>query len=609
MNKMSKSKFSVVMEFLSGAKRFYAIAILAAICSSLADMIVPQIVRIAIDDVLMDNGTHAKLPSFVLTLIEKIGGFSFLARNIWIMALAILVVAFIQVFTKYLFEVFESRASQTFMKKMRDDLYIHIGKLPFSWFMKNHTGDIIQRCTSDIDTIKSFVSEQLISMFRTVLMLVFAMIFMFRMNFELTLIALIPIPFIIYFSVVFHNKLVPRFMECDENEGKLSTIVQENLTGVRVLRAFGQEEKETDKFLKHNKFYTGLWNNVAKMMSRFWTVADCLSAFQIMMVIIFGALFCVKGTMTEGEFIAFISYNAMFIWPIQELGRMIADMSKAGVSVTRIYNIMIEEVESDSPNCICVPMNRDIVFKNVSFSFDSSSKILHNINFDIKAGTTLGILGGTGSGKSTLMLLLDKLYSLGEGQGKITIGGVDIRDIKTEYLRKNIGIVLQEPYLFSGTIEDNIGIGIDKITLEQIRKAACEACLDNTVMRFGDGYKTMVGERGVTLSGGQKQRTAIARLLSNIKPIMILDDSLSAVDTETESKIRMALNSYHGKATIILISHRIATLSSADKIIVLDKGRIAESGTHDELKTSGGIYQKIYETQNLTQNCDFLGGV
>ena len=234
----------------------------------------------------------------------------------------------------------------------------------------------------------------------------------------------------------------------------------------------------------------------------------------------------------------------------------------------------------------------------MDFAYENSPHILHDINFTMKAGTTLGILGGTGSGKSTMMLLLDRMYDLPAENGRITIGGVDIADMKAEHLRSHIGMVLQEPFLFSRSLKDNIGITDDGLTLSDIREAAKAACLDDAIEGFTKGYDTFVGERGVTLSGGQKQRAAIARMLTQNTPIMIFDDSLSAVDTETDAKIRKALEKRFGSASIILISHRITTLSKADKIIVLDRGRIAEMGTHEELKSAGGIYQRIYEIQS-----------
>ena len=593
-----REKLSLLWRFLNGAKRFFLISILSAAVTALADMIQPQIIRAAVDCAI--GGKEGDFPKFVMDVVDSIGGFAYLGKNLWIMALAILVVACFQVGSQFSFRVSNTMASETLVKTMRDMLFSHIERLPFGWHMKNKTGDIIQRCTSDIDTTKNFLSEQLTSVFRIVILLILSVSFMLGMDWRLALIALLPTPFIILHSLQLHKQMHDGFLQCDENEGKLSAMAQENLTGVRVVRAFGLERAEIDKFGKQNVFYTSLWEHVGKIIAKFWAISDVLVGIQVMLVIVFGAYFCVNGHLTEGEYIAFISYNSMLVWPIRQLGRMISEMSKAGVSIDRVFYIMNSPVEQDDPDAFDAPMDGDICFEHVNFAYENSPQMLHDIHFTMKAGTTLGILGGTGSGKSTMMLLLDKLYLLEEGGGRITIGGTDIRKIRTSHLRRNIGMVLQEPFLFSRSIAENIGIVSPSLDMEAIRDAAAAAALDETVMSFAAGYDTMVGERGVTLSGGQKQRTAIARMLSQDVPIMIFDDSLSAVDTQTDAKIRGEIAKRFGKASVILISHRITTLSAADKILVLEKGRIVEEGTHDELKSAGGIYQKIYETQSGT---------
>ena len=594
-----RENLSLLWQFLRGSKRYFLVTVLAACITALADMLQPQIIRAAVDCAL--GGKEGNFPAFVMDAVDSIGGFRYLGQHLWIMALAILAVAVVQVASNYTFRVYNTKASETLVKSMRDQLFSHIQHLPFSWHMKNRTGDIIQRCTSDIETTKNFLSEQLTSVFRIVILLILSMCFMVSMHGSLTMIALIPMPLIIWYSMHFHKQIHDGFTECDENEGKLSAMAQENLTGVRVVRAFGQERSEMEKFTKQNDYYTSLWIRMAKIMSKFWSVSDIFSGIQVMLVVIFGAYFCIRGSLSEGEYIAFISYNSMLVWPIRELGRMISEMSKAGVSIDRVAYIMHAPVEADDPDATEAPMDGDICFEHVRFAYENAPELLHDIHFTMKAGTTLGILGGTGSGKSTLMMLLDKLYLLDENCGRITIGGTDIRKIKTAHLRKNIGMVLQEPFLFSRTIAENIGIASPEMDLNAIRAAAEAAALDETITSFAQGYETMVGERGVTLSGGQKQRAAIARMLTQETPIMIFDDSLSAVDTQTDAKIRQAISQKFGKASVILISHRITTLSAADKIIVLDRGRIVEEGTHEELKCSGGIYQKIYETQSGSQ--------
>ena len=592
----NREKLSLLWHFLKGAKRYFAVAVLAAGVTALADMLQPQIIRAAVDCAL--GGQEGDFPPFVMDAVNSIGGFAYLGQHLWIMAAGILIVAVFQVASQYAFRVYNTKASETLVKSMRDSLFSHIQRLPFSWHMKNRTGDIIQRCTSDIDTAKNFLSEQLTAVFRIILLLILSISFMASMHGMLTVIALIPMPLIIGYSIHFHHRIHEGFTNCDENEGKLSSIAQENLTGVRVVRAFGREKAEMDRFTRQNDHYTGLWVHMAKIMSRFWCISDIFSGVQVMLVVIFGAVFCIRGSLTEGEYIAFISYNALLVWPIRQLGRMISEMSKAGVSMDRLIYIIRSPAETDDPEAYDAPMNGDICFEHVHFAYENAPELLHDIHFTMKAGTTLGILGGTGSGKSTLMLLLDKLYPLEEGCGRITVGGTDIRKIRTAHLRRNIGMVLQEPFLFSRTVAENIGIASPALDMEAIRAAARAAALDETVASFAQGYDTMVGERGMTLSGGQKQRAAIARMLAQETPIMVFDDSLSAVDTQTDAKIRQAIAQKFGKASVILISHHITTLSAADKIIVLDRGRIVEEGTHEELKASGGLYQKIYEAQS-----------
>ena len=520
-----------------------------------------------------------------------------LGEKIWIFALAVVLVALIKAAAQYVFRVANSAASERLVKTVRDTLFAHIVRLPFSWHMKHKTGDMIQRCTSDLETLKNFISEQMTGILRILILLGFSIGFMFSMNTRLALIALAPVPVIIVYSFYFHRRIGEAFLNCDENEGILSTMAQENLAGVRVVRAFGHERAELDRFEAQNEYYTGLWMKLARPLAAFWSTGDILSGTQILLTVCFGAVFCIRGEMTAGAYIAFLSYCALMTWPVRMLGRMISEMSKAGVSIDRIAYIMDAEEDKDQGKCLTPALDGDIEFKNVSFAYEPGQQLLHDLSFTIQGGSTLGILGGTGSGKSTIVLLLSKLYPLSEDSGSITIGGTELGDIDTAWLRKNMSVVLQEPFLFSRSIRDNIAITSDDADEEQIQAAAQIAALEETVDAFPRGFDTFVGERGVTLSGGQKQRTAIARALIQQAPILIFDDSLSAVDTETDSKIRTALRERFRNATVIIISHRINSLKNADKILVLDRGRTAEFGTHDELSHAGGLYQRICEIQ------------
>lgn len=586
----------MLFSFLRGCRAFFVISILASVCSSLCELIIPKIISFTVDSLLGDEPFD--FPDF-LKWFEDILGDVGVGRLLIFIALLILAIAVLMGLCKYLENVFNRKGSETLVENMRNRLYDHISRLPFAWSMKNQTGDIIQRCTSDVETVKAFLSEQLTSVVSTTLLIVMSLLFMFGINTTLACIALVSIPIVIAYSAFFHGKIGSRFQECDENEGRLSSIVQENLTGVRVVRAFGREKYEVDKFTVQNDVYCNAWVKLNRLMSLFWAAGDLISGLQVMIILTVGTVLCVDGKLSTGDFIAIVSYNSMLSWPVRSLGRVISEMSKTGVSIGRIGEIMSAEEEQDVPDAVDPDMNGDIVFSHVSFAYDKTTEILHDISLEIKKGTTVGILGMTGSGKSTLVSLLCKLYDLPENGGKITLSGTDIRNIKASSLRKNIGIVLQEPFLFSRTLRENIGMTFDDLTVAEdaIREAARAACLDETIRNFTNGYETTVGERGVTLSGGQKQRTAIARLLAAAPPVMIFDDSLSAVDSETDAKIRAALREKTADSTVILISHRIQTLMSADKIIVMSGGKITESGTHDELLRMDGIYKKINDIQ------------
>ncbi len=582
---------------MRGSKRFFVLCILASLLASVMELICPKIISFTVDSVIGDEEFTLFAP--LDSLLEKIGGIAFLRSNLWIVAALIILIAVLMGTFNYCSSVFNRRGAETLVENMRNRLFHHIERLPFSWYMKNQTGDIIQRCTSDVETVKSFLSDQLTSILSTVLLIVISLVFMFSISAPLATVALISIPIVIGYSAVFHSKIGDRFLECDNNEGKLSSIVQENLTGVRVVRAFGRERYEVEKYTKQNDTYCDSWVKLGFLLSAFWAMGDIISGLQVMLILVLGTVLCVQGKISLGDLIAIVSYNSMLTWPVRSLGRVISEMSKAGVSVERISEIMNAEVETDEPDALDADTSGDIEFKNVSFSYDGSTEILKNINLTIEKGSTLGILGMTGSGKTTLVSLLCRLYELPADSGEIMLSGTDIRKIKLSSLRKNIGIVLQEPFLFSRTIRENIGITFDSPTEHdgEIKDAAASASLDGAIEGFAQGYDTMVGERGVTLSGGQKQRVAIARLLTQRTPVMIFDDSLSAVDSETDEKIRRALRKKTADSTVIIISHRIQTLMSADNIIVMKGGEIAESGSHAELIEAHGIYSKIYDIQ------------
>lgn len=605
--KKKRTNWRTALPFLKGSVHFFVLCILSSMLASLCELIIPKIIGFTVDS-LLGGG---QLPPYAVKIADLFGGTGYLRAHLWITAALILVIALFLGLFKYGESVFNRLGSETLVQTMRNRLFSHLERLPSSWFTAHQTGDVIQRCTSDVETLKSFLSEQMTSIISTVLLIGLSVAFLFTVSIPLAVTALVSIPVIILYSAVFHGKIGDGFEYCDQNEGKLSAIAQENLTGIRVVRAFGREIYEVDKFSKQNDIYANAWIRLGRLMSLFWCMGDLISGLQQMVIMVFGTVLAVRGTLSVGDLIAAISYNAMLIWPVRELGRTVSEMSKAGISVGRIGEIMDAPEETDAPDAVDCDPDGGIEFRNVTFAYDGSADVLKNVSFRVKKGETLGIIGMTGSGKSTLAQLLCKLWALPEENGTITVSGTDIRKIKTASLRRNVGIVLQEPFLFSRTLRDNIGVTYPKPAEHEpeIREAARAACLEETVSNFSDGWNTMVGERGVTLSGGQKQRVAIARMLAEMPPVMIFDDSLSAVDSETDSKIRHALREKTADATVILISHRIQTLMTADHILVMSGGEIVEEGNHDSLLGQNGIYRKIYDIQTgISSGEDKEGG-
>ena len=585
-----KGNGRTLRRLLYGSGRYFAACILSGIIFTACELVVPQIIRVSVDSFIGNKPVQQALAQ---RLIDQFGGLEWIRANLWAPAALMAAFGLLSALFRYWTNLYSAKAGETLVKTSRDLLYHHIQHLPWKWHMENPTGDIIQRCTSDVERIKTFFQEQFVSVFRIIVMIVLALLCMILMNWKLALVPLIMFPIVVVYSILFHNSLRDSFTDCDEAEGVLSTIAQENLTGVRVVRAFGREEFERERFEKQNQEYTGLWVKLCRLMSDFWAIGDVSSCLQTMLVVVIGSVLCVKGELSEGDFVSFCIYNSMIIGPVRRLGRIISEMSKASVSVARIAEVLDAPVETDAPDAQEKPMDGDIVFEHVTFRYETGPDVLSDVSFKIPAGTSFGILGGTGSGKSSLLLMLCRLYA--PSSGRVTVGGEDIASMPAQWVRDHVGVVLQEPFLFSRSIEENIGIcGADD---ETIRRAAKTACIHDDIEQFTQGYETMVGERGVTLSGGQKQRVAIARMLTKKTPVMVFDDSLSAVDTQTDEKIRGALSRDLKDATTIIISHRITTLMDCDNILVLEHGKVLQLGTPQELLAQDGLFRQIYEMQ------------
>ncbi len=484
-------------------------------------------------------------------------------------------------------------------RRLRDYLFDHIQRLSVAYHSHTSTGDLVERSTSDVDAVRRFFADQAIGAGRIVLLFVINFIAIYRLNARLAWASVVVIPFILAVSVWFFKKVSEAYEAYQKQESRLTTTLQENLSGVRVVKAFARQDYEKRKFETENweKFLRG--KKLLMMHSLFWPVSDIVLGLQMLGGFIYAAILAIQGDITVGTYLAYVGLVAWLIWPIRNLGRMIVQASTGLVSYGRLVDILKVEPEPLDEGTVNPqgPARGDILFEAVSFTYeDDTVPALEGITFECRAGQVVALLGSTGSGKTTLVNLLPRFHEY--TGGRILLDGVELNRYPRAWLRQQIGIVEQEPFLFSRSIRENIAYGAGReVTQEEIEAAARAAAIHEVILTFPDGYDTLVGERGVTLSGGQKQRVAIARALLKDPRILVLDDSTSSVDTETEAAIRAALERLMQGRTTFIIAHRIQSVMNADLIVVLDKGRIVQMGTHETLLAEDGMYREIYDIQ------------
>lgn len=575
-----------IFKYLKGYRAVFVLAIISIVIATAMQLATPILIKYAVDSVIGD---------------EPAGNLQFLmdafGKNLLMVVWIIVAINLIRGIFLFLKGVLSSYAAENIAQNMRESLYRQIQYMTYEHHTKKETGDMIQRCTSDVETIRRFLGVQIVDLGRIIFMILLSVVIMLTLDVKLTLYAIALIPVLFIFSYVFFTKVQKTFKKSDEAEGKLTTVLQENLSGVRVVRAFGREKYEIDKFEEVNMDYKKTTYRLIEILAMFWSSSDLITLFQSGVVLVVGSQMVISGELTIGTLIAFITYESMLLWPVKQSGRLLSELGKTTVAITRVEEILNEEIERDTSDEIEPEIEGSIEFNHVNFSYPDGKQALKDINFKLEKGKTLGILGSTGSGKSTLVHLLQRLYDY---EGSIKIDDYELSGIKKQWIRRKIGLILQEPYLYAKTVRENIGI-INKDYVEaDITEAAKIASIHDNILEFKEGYDTIIGEKGVSLSGGQKQRVAISRtIIDHDKRILIFDDSLSAVDTETDMKIRRALSKRSKDVTTLIISHRITTLAEADYIIVLDEGAIIQRGTHEALVAEEGLYKRIWDLQKM----------
>lgn len=621
-----KADLAGLFELTRGFRRLYFASIVAMAVGIGLLFLVPAVTRDVIDGFLAkDGGGYSfRAPNWIAELAANVGlGASTLNALLIAGSIVILTTTAAGLF-QYLKGRWAAKASEAIMRRLRNTLHGHLAGLPARFFDKSETGDLVQRCTSDVETVRVFLASQVVEIGRSILLVLCVTPVLFSMSTKLACVTLALLPVLVVYSIVFFGKLIHLFTEVDEAEGKLTTVLQENLTGIRVVRSFGRSAFEIEKFGAANALHRDKTYHLMKLLAGFWSFSDLVCMGQSAIVLFFGCWWTLTGDISLGTMVAFTMYSAYVIWPVRQMGRTLVEAGKARVALGRLREVLqtppedAEDADDELPGGAPEALRGAISVSGLSFTYGrppkkerterpASHNVLEGIDFELAEGQTLALLGPPGSGKSTLIQLLLRLYDYDSkvseegsesGTGSIKLDGHELATLPREFVRSSMAVVLQNPFLYARTIEHNLRVGRADATEDELVAATVDAAIHDSILGFDAGYGTMLGERGVTLSGGQKQRLAIARALLKEAPILVLDDALSAVDTETERLILRALKERRGKKTTILIAHRLSCVTHADKILVFDEGRITERGTHQELVAKGGAYARLWSIQN-----------
>ncbi|TNE45802.1 MAG: ABC transporter ATP-binding protein [Deltaproteobacteria bacterium] len=611
-----KQSLLSIWQLLQTQRSRYLLAIGALVFASCFMYLVPMIPQMTLDGVL--SSQPEKSSSFVQGFVALLGGRAWLQSNLWLPAALLIGLSLLAGLFTYLRGRWSAQASETLVRGLRDRVYRHLQYLPSRYYDKVETGDLVQRCTSDMETLRVFLSTQIVEIGRALIMFLVPLPLMYMIHPWMMLVSISLLIPILCWSLFYFPRIRSQFTTTDEAEADMTSTLQENLEGIRVVRAFARQDFEEKKFQNNNQTHRDEHYQLYVQLAHFWAVSDLLCFMQQALVLGFGVFWLAQGSLQIGAFFFFLSAVNLFLWPVRMMGRILTDLGKATVAIERIQEILKtpdedghtawdrpntwtpdndEETTTETPETFLVPafqLKGGLSFQNVSFCYNQHD-VLQDISFSVEPGQTLALVGPSGSGKSTIIQLLLRLYDV--ETGTVQLDGHDLSTLPRQWLRSQIAVVLQEPFLFSKTLFENLRLAVPHADEHEVIEAAQMASLHDSILEFSEGYKTQVGERGVTLSGGQRQRTALARALLQDPAILVLDDSMSAVDTETEAAILDALKQRNKHHTTILIAHRLSTLMHADHILVMDEGRIVQSGTHQTLIQESGLYERLWNLQ------------
>ena len=598
------SHFHVIWSLMRGQRLRYGCALGCLVLVVMLNYGVPLVGSATIDYAVASKTVGPATPALIAGLLRLLGGADYLRAHLWLAPLAMVLLSATGGLFGYLKGWQSSLASDGIARRLKNDLYDHLNHLPARHHDRADTGDLVQRCTSDVETVRQFLAVQVMDIGNAVILALTALPLLLSLSVPMALVSFVLIGPITIYAYIYFRQVKHVFKGVEEAEGALTAVIQENLTGIRVVRAFARQEFERAKFAAPNSRYRDRSLRLMRLMAWYWSISDVVALSQIGLTLIVGARWIAEGRLTVGMLFAFLAYLGIMLWPIRQMGRILTDLGKTSVALTRIREILSVPREPE-PAAPAPPPGqvltgrivvRDLHFHHASAGLAVAGRgALNGLSFEVRPGESLAILGPSGAGKSTLMHLLLRLYDYTEGS--IQFDGRELSSLPRKWVRAQIGVVMQEPFLFSKTLRDNLRLGRGDAPDQEIEAAARAASIHDTILSFAEGYGTLIGERGITLSGGQRQRVAIARAVLKRPPLLILDDAMSAIDAETEALILNALQERRGRATTLVIAHRLSTLAHADRVIVLDHGRIIQTGTHAELSMQEGLYRRLWLIQ------------